>query len=66
MEFWFLKNDFIYIFMYIYICVYVCIACIYVLSVHHACPVLEEARRALDALELELQMIVSHNIGAKN
>ena len=36
------------------------------MPMHYVCLVSEEARRDLDALELELQMVVIHHAGAGN
>jgi hypothetical protein len=36
------------------------------IHVPHACLVLTEARRTLEPLEPELQMVISHHVGFRN
>ena len=50
------KGPFLLVFLFL-MCMGVLPACMYVK---------EDPKRALDALELELQMVVSHNVDAEN
>jgi hypothetical protein len=60
-----LPNLYVFIFKSVCVCVCVCGVCMYVCALL-ACRVCEGHQRAADHLELELQMLVSCCVGARN